>query len=91
MGLMTNMVKFTIGHINLLKPSSFESADTFTIGKAIVHEFRQYAGDIECRSITGQHFETPEAFSAHMTASSTCRGLIERAAEIASRAIFQSK
>ena len=95
MGYRTNVKKFIIGHINLMRKRPAEppkrSMDTFAIGKDVVNEFKDAAGSIECRHITGIDFDSPQDFQAFMATSDRCRHLIHVAADIASRAILANK
>ena len=91
MGYQTNVKKFIVGHINLMKKhpekSSEKSIDTFAIGKKMVNDFKDAAGSIECRHITGADFRSPEEFQEFMATSETCKRLIHVSADIAVTAI----
>jgi C_GCAxxG_C_C family probable redox protein len=95
MGYRTNVKKFIIGHINLMRKSPGESPkrtlDTFAIGKDVVNQFKDAAGSIECQHITGVEFDSPKAFQEFMATSERCRHLIHVSADIASKAILDNK
>jgi len=95
MGYQTNVKKFVIGHINLMRKSPEKSPgkskDTFSIGKAMVNQFKEEAGSIECRHITGKEFSSPEDFKRYMETSERCENLIRVSADIASKAITDNK
>lgn len=90
MSYVSNIGKFITGHINLIRKNP-KRPDTFSIGKQMVNRFREHAGSIECRIITGKQFESMEDFGRHMENSGTCRSLIRTASDLAAEAIGQSK
>lgn len=90
MSYVSNIGKFITGHINLIRKSP-KRQDTFSIGKQMVNRFREHAGSIECRFITGKRFESMDDFGRHMENSRTCRSLIRTASDLAAEAIGQSK
>jgi C_GCAxxG_C_C family probable redox protein len=91
MGYQTNIKKFVIGHMNLMRKSPgkypVKLTDTFSIGKEMVNQFKEEAGSIECRHITGREFNSPEDFKRYMETSERCKNLIRVSADIASKAI----
>jgi C_GCAxxG_C_C family probable redox protein len=91
MGYQTNVKKFVIGHINLMRKKQGKSIDTFSIGKEMVNQFKETAGSIECRQITGKDFNSPETFQKYMVDSERCKNLIRVSADIASNAITDNK
>jgi len=91
MGYATNLKKFVIGHINLMKKKPGKAIDTFSIGKEVVNQFKDTAGSIECSQITGKKFNSPEIFARHIETSETCKNLIRVSADIASRAIEDNR
>ncbi|MBN1613099.1 MAG: C_GCAxxG_C_C family protein [Deltaproteobacteria bacterium] len=78
---------FLIGHINLLKEHPMGAPEPFCIGKEIVANFRQRAGSMNCRELTGQSFEGYDDFQGFIGKAAVCRGLIEFAADEAVGAI----
>ena len=91
MGYTSNVKKFFIGHINLIKKKPGKSIDSFSIGKEMVNQFKKTAGSIECSQITGQHFSSIETFNKYIEASETCKNLIRLSADIAARAIENNR
>ena len=91
MSYSSNFKKFLIGHINLLREKSGRSIDTFFIGKQMTTEFKENAGSIECSTITGRTFENPEDFSEYIETSEPCRNLIRISADIAVKAIEETR
>jgi len=73
-----------------VEPSK-RSMDTFAIGKDVVNRFKDAAGSIECRHITGTDFDSPQDFQEFMATSDRCGHLIQVAADIASKAILDNK
>ncbi|RJP83048.1 MAG: C_GCAxxG_C_C family protein [Desulfobacteraceae bacterium] len=90
MSYASTIGKFITGHINLIRKNP-KRPDTFSIGKHLVNRFREHAGSIECRFITGKRFESMDDFGRHMENSRTCRSLIRTASDLAAEAIGQSK
>lgn len=91
MGYASNVKKFFTGHINLIKKTTGNSIDSFSIGKEMVNQFKKTAGSIECSQITGQHFDSIETFNQYIEASETCKNLIRLSADIAARAIENTR
>ena len=91
MGYTSNVKKFFTGHINLIKKTPGNSIDSFSIGKEMVNQFKKTAGSIECSQITGQHFDSIETFNQYIEASETCENLIRLSADIAARAIENTR
>lgn len=91
MSYPTNVKKFIIGHINLIKKKPGKSVDTFSIGKEVVNQFKETAGSIKCSQITGRYFSSPEAFCNYIETSDNCKNLIRVSADIAVRAIENNR
>ncbi len=81
MGFFRMAKAFTAGHRNLLRKSDGEAAEPFAMGKRIAGRFREAAGSLECRSITGRTFQDLRDFQEHMAASAKCRALVRLMAE----------
>jgi hypothetical protein len=86
----TNIKKFLIGHINLIRKKPGRNQDTFSIGKQMVNRFREQAGSIECSIITGRQFHDMDDFNRHMEKSDTCKNLVHASALLAAEAIQQT-
>jgi len=78
---------FVVGHLNLLLDKPIGNPEPFCVGKTIVQKFREKAGTIECRSITGKAFSDWNDFQEYISSSDICSGLIELATIEASNAI----
>lgn len=91
MSYSSNLKKFLVGHINLLRKESNRSMDTFSIGKQMADEFRKNAGSLECSTITGRTFENLEDFRAYIEGSESCQNLIRISADIAVKAIEETR
>jgi len=91
MSYTSNFKKFVIGHINLIRKKSGRSADTFFIGKQMTNEFREKAGSLECSAIAGRTFENQETFREYIETSEKCKDLIRLSADIAVKAIEESR
>jgi len=91
MSYATNVKKFIIGHINLIRKKPGKSIDTFSIGKEMVNQFKETAGSIKCSQITGQHFNSRKDFCNHIETSDNCKNLIRVSADIAARAIENNR
>jgi C_GCAxxG_C_C family probable redox protein len=78
---------FVVGHVNLLLNKPLGKPEPFGTGKTILERFKEEAGAVECRSITGKAFSGPDDFQRHMSCSDRCAGLIELATAGASDAI----
>jgi C_GCAxxG_C_C family probable redox protein len=69
-----------VGHINMLTEKPIGAAESFSLGKPIVHRFRDKAGATECAAITEKEFSDWTGFQRHISSSDKCKGLIEFAA-----------
>jgi len=78
---------FLVGHINLLRRNPPEQAEPFFVGNNVVRQFLQETGSIECAAITGKMFSGYPEFDQFISASETCRNLMDRAADLAVSAI----
>ena len=78
---------FAVGHKNLLINKPMEKPEPFHVGKEIVKNFKEEAGTIDCRRITGRKFSGWSDFQAFISSSDKCLGLMEFAKEAASIAI----
>lgn len=87
MGYLTNVRKFLIGHINLIRRTPGKKPETFFIGKEMVNRFRDQAGPIDCRAFVGRRFTGMDDFSCFINESQVCRERIQTAAEITVQAI----
>jgi hypothetical protein len=68
---------FAVGRKNLLTNKPVKKPEPFIVGKKIVKNFKQKAGAIECRTITGQKFSEWPDFQDFISHSDKCSGLIE--------------
>lgn len=91
MSYASNIKKFLIGHINLIRTKPGKRVDTFSIGKQMVNTFREHAGSIECSSITGRQFKDIHDFKGYIENSETCHNLINISADIAVKAIQETR
>jgi C_GCAxxG_C_C family probable redox protein len=80
---------FLIGHRNLLRDEPIEKPEPFNVGKGIVRRFREEAGAMECRDITGKVFSGWNDFQNYISSSERCSALIKLAVEEASKAIIR--
>jgi len=87
MGYFQTAKAFLIGHLNLLKREPVDDPEPFAVGKGIVKSFRERAGTLECRAITGKTFSGWDDFQNYMGDSSTCQELIQFMTDEASKAI----
>jgi hypothetical protein len=78
---------FSVGHRNLLKDKPVETPEPFIVGKEIVNNFKNEAGAIECKTITGKKFSGWSDFQNFISSSDKCSGLIEFAKDQASAAV----
>jgi len=78
---------FAVGHKNLLTNKPVEKPEPFNVGKGIVQNFKEEAGTVDCRTITGQKFSGWSDFQDFISSSAKCSGLMEFAKDEASRAI----
>ena len=82
--------KFVKGHVNLLVRSPKDTAEPFTVGRRLVERFRETAGAIDCRNISGRSFSGWEDFQDFIVAAPTCQKLFEFAAHEASALIAKT-
>ena len=82
---------FTVGHTNLLKKKSFLSPEPFNVGKQLVQQFKEEAGGMECKVITGKELSEWPEYQSYVKSSKKCEGLIELATNEASKAIEMYK
>ncbi len=68
---------FARGHANLLTKKTRISCEPFAVGRKVVSDFREIAGGIECRTITGRSFSDWDAFQEYMAGTPPCQDLIE--------------
>ncbi len=85
-----NMKGFLKGHVNLLVRSPKTLDEPFAAGRMLVERFREVAGSIECREITGRSFGDWDEFQDFISNSATCKGLFEMAVNEASELILNS-
>jgi C_GCAxxG_C_C family probable redox protein len=78
---------FSIGHVNLVKAVPLGEKDPFAAGKQIIRKFKETAGALECRSITGREFSGADDFQAFIRCSDQCREIMNMAADEAIRVI----
>jgi hypothetical protein len=78
---------FAVGHKNLLTNKPVEKPEPFNVGKEMVKNFRQEAGEIECRKITAQQFSDWPDFQNFISSSEKCSRLMEFAKDQASIAV----
>ena len=78
---------FAVGHKNLLTNKAVEKPEPFNVGKGIVKKFKEEAGTVDCRTITGQKFSGWSDFQDFISSSAKCSGLMEFVKDEASRAI----
>ncbi len=87
MGFFQTAKAFIIGHLNLLKKKPVDDPEPFAVGRGIVKSFRERAGTLECRAITGRTFSGWDDFQDYLGKSSTCQELIKLMVDEASKAI----
>ena len=75
---------FAVGHKNLLTNKPVNKPEPFSAGKEIVKKFKEKAGAVECRTVTGQKFSGWSDFQDFIASSDKCDGLIEFAINQAS-------
>jgi hypothetical protein len=75
---------FAVGHKNLLTNKPVKKPEPFSAGKEIVKKFKEKAGAVECRTVTGQKFSGWSDFQDFIASSDKCAGLIEFAINQAS-------
>jgi hypothetical protein len=68
---------FISGHLALLKKKPMNEKDPFTVGRQIVKRFRDEAGALDCKDITGRSFAGWNDFQAYVGALGECRNLME--------------
>lgn len=68
---------FARGHANLLRKKTRILREPFAVGRKVVSDFREIAGGIECRTITGRSFSNWDAFQAYMAGAPSCAGMIQ--------------
>ena len=78
---------FAVGHKNLLTNKPVKKPEPFNVGKGIVKKFKEEAGTVDCRTITGQKFSGWSDFQDFISSSAKCSGLMEFVKDEASRAI----
>lgn len=89
MSYSSNVTKFLVGHISLLRNKAGQKPDTFFLGKQMVNQIRETTGAIDCRAITGKRFSSIDDFQNHMQQSGICRNLIHTSASLAAEVIQQ--
>lgn len=67
------------------EPKDISGPDT--LGKAVLKRFKEEAGAIECRTITGTDFSDWASFQKYMCSSDKCKELIELSINEATKAI----
>lgn len=82
---------FTVGHINLLRNKPIKTPEPFNVGKQIIEKFKNEAGEMECKAITGKSFTEWTEFQSFIRSSEKCTGLIELVTNEASKAIEMYK
>jgi len=75
------------GHKNLRANKPKEIPEPYNVGKEVVRKFKEEAGAIECRTITGKDFSDWRSFQEYMCSSDKCQKLIELSINEATKAI----
>ncbi|MFO8112928.1 MAG: C-GCAxxG-C-C family protein [Desulfosalsimonadaceae bacterium] len=68
---------FVREHVNLLRKTPVDSLEPLAVGRKMLTDFREIAGGIECRAITGRLFSDWNTFQNYMAEAPQCQGLIE--------------
>ena len=75
--LIRTAADFVIGHMHLIRRPGASLPDPYAIGKEIVTRFRETAGGIACRDITGRTFDTPEKLQEYHLTNEPCRTVFD--------------
>jgi len=80
---------FGIGHVNLLIDRPFGTREPFAAGRRVVEKFKETAGALECKDVTGKIFNGWDDFQGYIRDADRCHELMGYTVEQAVHVIQQ--